>query len=130
MSRRLRVLLTVAVLCPLTVLSCDSGTESTEWPSVYRFAGTITSAQTHEPISGAQFAVLWSAGAFGDGGDGTVTDEQGQYYFERDFEGRTDCERLAIAASAAGYEEVDLGLGHVRCTSNVQTFDFELVPLP
>jgi hypothetical protein len=108
---------------------CESN-DPPDWPSVYRISGTITSATSAAPVPGAEFALRWSAGAFGDGGAVTESDENGHYHFERDWLAPVDCEAFAIVVSAAGYGQVIRDPGGVRCTSEVQRFDFALVPVP
>ena len=121
--RRLIVMVAIGVL-----LGCSESSAPELTVTVIRFQGTVRSAAGLTPINQAEIILQWSAGAFGNGTAWAYTDVDGQYNLDRDFGGVPFGCEFGMTVQATGYRPQFVQPDQIRCTEEVQTFDFALQP--
>jgi hypothetical protein len=93
-----------------------------------RLNGTVTEAADSSPIPDARVTAVVFHDFWGDYSPrSTGTDGQGRYALN--FRIERGCEGIDLKASAPGFRERQISFDdphHVRCTSDIQTFDFQL----
>jgi hypothetical protein len=121
--RRLIVMTALGAL-----LGCSEASAPEPTVTVLRFQGTVRSAVGLSPINQAEIILQWSAGAYGNGTEWAYTDVDGRYNLDRDFGGVPFGCYFGMTVQATGYRPQFVQPDQIRCTEEVQTFDFALQP--
>ena len=115
-----------STLALAVILTAACGTTEPR-TSILRLSGTVTAQSTGAPVQGADLVLEVPAGPFGFGTRRTITDAAGRYSIEEDFGEPVFCDGMGLSAQASGFVP-NVSLGNVRCTDELQVFDFALAP--
>jgi hypothetical protein len=116
-----------------SLLACSDSTEPTQRIGVFHIQGRVFDVDTNEGIEGVNVIMVWSAGAFGQGGsDPATSDAQGSYDLIVDFQAQVgqpalctpDGFGLALVVPE-GYVLVP-NARPIECTENVQIHNLGL----